>query len=275
MKNIYKFLLLLLLIIPLYASAVVEMSDKVFVTDAADLLTDESEEYIMNYSEFLYKAEKIDYFVVTVENLEDMSIEEYTNQLFKEFKLNKKGLLILISKEDRKIRIQAGEKLYDIIDANLIDYYIDTYFMPFLQNGDWNEGIINGYSAFYKYLCKEFDIDASEMDVVDNIDFFTKYKNILLVGILVLIMVFANHYGKFFKKMKVRNPLSIKELFILILMVVLNIFALSVAFIIKPIYLLLIFLFELLALYLYKDNNKSIKKTRVKKVRKKIRKKKR
>ena len=269
MKKIYKFLLLLLILIPINVFAIVEMSDKVFVTDDAELLTEESEDYIMNYSDFLYKAEKIDYFVVTVDNLEGKSIEEYTEEVFKDFRIDKKGLLILISKDDRRIRIQAGEKLYDIIDANLIDHYIDTYFMPFLQNGDWNEGIINGYSAFYKYLCNEFDIDANAMDVVNDVDFFTKYKNVLLIVILVLIMFFANHYGKFFKKMKVREPLSLSELFVLIFMVILNIFALSVAFIIKPLYLLLVFLFELLALYLYKDNKKQVKKVKVKKVRKK------
>ena len=66
--------------------------------------------------------------------------------------------------------------LSQFIDGNLIDEYIDTYFIPYMERERWNEGILNGYKALYKRICEEYGIDASEMEVIDELDFLTKYK---------------------------------------------------------------------------------------------------
>ena len=96
MKKIKILLLTLLFLIPFQTNAIVEKGDQIFVTDEADLLSEESEEYLISYSEFLYKQKKIDYYVVTVKNLENLEIEEYSEQLFSNFHISDRGILIIL-----------------------------------------------------------------------------------------------------------------------------------------------------------------------------------
>ena len=52
--------------------------------------------------------------VVTIESLGDDSIEEYAVRLFEQWKIGKKekdnGILLLIAKKERKVRIEVGKK---------------------------------------------------------------------------------------------------------------------------------------------------------------------
>ena len=123
MKN--KLLILLILIlIPLNSFAIVSKSEKEYVTDSANILTNDTEDYIVTYSKFIKKVENIDYYVVTLDSLENITLEEYTNYIFNSFHLNKKSLLILVSKNDRNIRIQTGPSLSKIITTETINEYI-------------------------------------------------------------------------------------------------------------------------------------------------------
>lgn len=252
-KKILILFLLSLILLPLTTNAIVKRSDKKYVTDQARILKEESENYIVKYSDFLYKAKKIDYYVVTVKSLEDLTLEEYTDELYRKFKLKEKGLLILIAKDERKIRIQSGKDLAKIINGDVIDEYIDTYFIPYMERDQWNEGIINGYSAFYKKICEAYGIDASEMQVIDKLDFLTKYKTPIAFVIIWLSIMAANYFCKYYKKLKKsKDPASSPEAqntIIFGMVVIGNIFLLAGAYILEPIYLLFTLAFEGVTVY--------------------------
>ena len=249
MKNRFiKRILLFLILIPLNIYAIVDQSNQVYVTDSAKLLTAESEAYIIKYSDFLYQEKKIDYYVVTIRYLEEKDIEEYAQEIFQKYHMNKNGILILVSKDDRKIRIEIGKKLRPIFDEEEIDQYINTYFMPYLERDEWNDGIINGYSAIYKDICEANKIDASSMETVDHLDFITKYKTILIFLIIWLIMFIGKQYKKYQEKIK-NNTLNKKEIIKLLLLIVLNIIAVSVSYALQPVYILFVIAFEVVILY--------------------------
>ena len=260
MKKLFILLAFLFVLFPLHSHAIVAKSDVKYVTDEADLITQDAEDYIVKYSEFIYKLKKIDDYVVTVKSLEGMSIEDYTTKVYDSFKLRDRGLLIVVSKDDRKMRVQAGTKLSSIITSELIDEYIDTYFMPYLEREEWNDGIINGYSAFYKYLCEEFEIDASSMEVVDELDFLTKYKTPITFVIVWLCIMFSNAYGKFIKKGKLKKKYPVKQSDNLKLgiLLILNIACLSLAYILEPIYLVFVLAFQAITLYSSLNTTKNI-----------------
>ena len=109
MKKILALVLVLFLLIPLEASAIVQKSSLIYVTDEASVLTEETKNYITYYSSFLQKEKSIQYYVVTVSNLENYEIEDYAKLIMKSFGLSQKSILVLLAKKDRKVHISCGE----------------------------------------------------------------------------------------------------------------------------------------------------------------------
>ena len=249
-KRIWIILLLCCFLLPLPLQAFVKKSYQRYVTDEAEILTMESKNYIVKYSDFLYRNKKIDYYVVTVKNLGTMSLEEYADQVFQEFGISDKGILILVSKEDRKIRVQLGDNLTKDTTNKMIEEYIQKYFIPYLEREEWNDGIINGYTAFYKYICEEYGIDASSMEVVDKLDFLTKYRTMLGLVIIWFSVMFANMFAKFFQKARIEDDnVSVRQIIGIGILMVLNIALISLSYLLQPVYVILCLAFEGITFY--------------------------
>lgn len=244
MKKIYYFFLLLLFLIPIKTLAIVEKSDKEFITDSANLLHEDAEDYIVKYSDFLEKKRHVDYYVVTIRDLDGIELEDYAEQIFQEYKISDKGVLILISKNDRQLRVHVGVSLLEVISPDLVDQYINTYFLPYLEREEWNDGIINGYNAFYKYLCEQYQLDASEMEVDEQLDFITKNKTILMIAVLLFVAVCVRIYVMFYKKTTSNYRFSFVELLALVMLILLNIFAVSFSYLLQPYFILFVLAVE-------------------------------
>lgn len=188
-----------MILFPIKINALVEKSEYEFVTDNSNTLSEDTINYIIKYSNFLYESKKIDYYVVVVKELDGMQLEEYSDLVYDEFEISDKGLLILLSINDRKMRVKVGSDLADIIPSQIIDEYINNYFMPEFKNAEWDDGIKNGYSAFYKMICNYYDIDSSNMEVYND-SFITKYK----VPIIFLIIWFNTLIGYVFSEYFIR-----------------------------------------------------------------------
>ncbi len=250
MKKCIYFIILFLLIIPLNTLGLVMQSDKIYVTDSAGILNDEVEDYIVTYSEFLKENKNIDYYVVSVKSLEGISLEEYTDYIFDSFNMNDLGLLIVISHDDRSIRIKAGSELSKVIDSSTIDNYIDSYFMPYLKNDDWNTGIKNGYSSFYKLLCNIFKIDSSTMTVYDGKSFINNYRYPIFIVILWICIFISGFFTKSFINIKkgIENVSTIKE-FIIAISIILNIYLLYFCYLLIPLSVFVVLGFEGVVIY--------------------------
>lgn len=94
--------------------------------------------------------------VVTVKSLEEMDIESYAVGLFEKWKIGKKGkdngLLLLISKEDRKIRIEVGYGLEPYITDGRAGEIIRTRMTGEFKNENYEGGTLNAVSQIKKYL---------------------------------------------------------------------------------------------------------------------------
>ena len=129
------FIVLLILvgtIVPAYAAPTQDM----MVTDSGEMLSDREEQEV---SEMLYSINRqtgIEYLVYTIKSLNGEDIETCANRLFRTAGLGDKekdnGLLLLISYDDRKFRLEVGYGLEgDIPDtqaANIIELILyDRY----------------------------------------------------------------------------------------------------------------------------------------------------
>lgn len=153
-KIIFTFLTFVLFIINV--EALVDPTSNFYVNDYANILSEETENEIQSMSVQLSNTDGTQMVVVTVEDLEGLSVEEYANQLFNKFGIGEadsdNGLLILVSRDDRKIRVEVGYGLEGVINDGKAGRYLDAYAVPYLKNNEWDKGIFNVYNALYKEI---------------------------------------------------------------------------------------------------------------------------
>lgn len=158
------FLVLVLVLFPFNCLALVKPTSNFYVNDYADILDNDVEQYIMQRSVDLEKQTDAQIVVVTVKNLEGMSLEEYATKLFRSFGIGDKdknnGLLLLLALEERQFRVEVGYGLEGVLPDGLTGRYQDQYIIPYLKNNDWNTGVKTGYTAFYKKLCDYYKVEA-------------------------------------------------------------------------------------------------------------------
>ena len=250
MKKLIYFIIIFLMIIPLNTLGLVKQSDDIYVTDSAQILNNETEDHIVTYSEFLKENKNIDYYVVTVKSLEGISLEEYTDYVFDSFNMNDLGLLIVISHDDRSIRIKAGSELSKVIESSTIDNYIDSYFMPYLKNDDWNTGIKNGYSSFYKLLCNIFKIDSSTMTVYNGKSFINNYRYTIFIVILWICIFISGFLAKKIVNIKtgIEKVSTIKD-FLIAISIIINIYLLYFCYLLIPLSIFIVLGFECVIIY--------------------------
>ena len=103
-KKIVCFIMLIMTLLPVKTFAVVSQTNAFYVNDYANILSSDTEEYIMNMNIELQKKTGAQIVVVTVPSLEGQSIEEYATELFRKFGIGDKnknnGVLLLCSTAD-------------------------------------------------------------------------------------------------------------------------------------------------------------------------------
>ena len=195
MKNkllLIIFSLFLFLFINIKVEALVEPTNEFYVNDYANILSTDTENYIMNNSVKLASKTNAQIVVVTVKSLEGKDIETYATELFRQFGLGDKnennGLLILLAPKEREVRIEVGYGLEGVITDGLAGRYLDQYFVPYFKNDNWDKGIKNGYSAIYKKVCDYYEIGTSNVEIDNEQNEETRdlryYKNLKRTPIL-------------------------------------------------------------------------------------------
>ena len=173
--RIKKYLILLLLFISFSffnVSAIVKPTKDFYVNDYANILSNETEEYIISKSSKLAGIDGTQIVVVTVKNLEGYSLESYATKLFRECGIGDKnknnGLLLLLALEERKFRVEVGYGLEGILPDGKTGRFQDEYIIPYLKENKWDEGIKNGYDAFYAEIVEQNNLDLSYNKPTNN-----------------------------------------------------------------------------------------------------------
>lgn len=172
MKKTLTLLLIVIitiLLLPKTSKAIVEPTTNFYVNDYADILSQETEDFIMNNSVALAKKTSAQIVVVTIPSLEKKSIEEYANELFNKFGIGDKnknnGLLILVALKEREARIEVGYGLEGLLPDGKCGRYQDEYMIPYYKNNNFDEGTVNCYKAFFAEIAKEYNYETDIIPV--------------------------------------------------------------------------------------------------------------
>ena len=126
------------------------------VVDNAGVMSLAVESAIAEQLEAHERASTNQVVVVTVPNLQGYSIEEYGYNLGRTWGIGQKdknnGVLLIVAKQERKVRIEVGYglegELTDAIASNIIHAVI----LPSFKRGDYNAGISLGTTAILETL---------------------------------------------------------------------------------------------------------------------------
>ena len=149
LKSIIIFIFLIL--ISTKVMAMVTPTNDFYVNDYANLLNEETKEYIISTNKSLCSQTGAQIVVVTVPSLDGDSLEDYATTLFRNFGIGDKnknnGVLLLLALEERKFRVEVGYGLEGILPDGKTGRIQDEYIIPYLKQNNWNDGIKNGYNS--------------------------------------------------------------------------------------------------------------------------------
>jgi uncharacterized protein len=143
-------------------------NQNIYIQDYGDLIDVSAGNEILRLGMAVDQSTTAQLVVVTVDNLQGYSIEEYSTALFRKWGIGSKeknnGILILLNKENilanqpGKVRIEVGYGLEGAINDAKAGRIIDTYIIPNLKNGNLSNGVLQAYQAVAGEVGKEYGV---------------------------------------------------------------------------------------------------------------------
>lgn len=142
-----RYLIALTFLLPALLSAYTSPgSPSGFVNDYAGLFGIEEKAVLEDKLVELSSGSGVEFSVVTINELDNETIETYAEKLFQEWGIGKKGedngLLLLISRDDREMRFEVGYGLEPIITDIESSRIIREILAPSFQKGEYGKGVV-------------------------------------------------------------------------------------------------------------------------------------
>ncbi len=186
MKSILFFLFLL--VVPVSAQKDVPRLDQ-WATDLTNTLSSSELSQLNNRLKAFQDTTSNQLVVLMIPSLDDYPIEDYAYSVAKQNKIgsakNDNGVLLLISKNDRKLRIEVGYGLEGVIPDALASSIIRNVIIPRFKNDDYYGGISKGVDAIIAAIGGEYVAEPEKENKKPGGGFFT-----ILLIIFFLIMIF-------------------------------------------------------------------------------------
>ena len=142
----------------------------VYVYDEDNIIDDDVEKQVNSLLISLEKQTKAEVAVVTVKSLLNKEIEDYSHYLANTLGIGKKdednGVLLLISRSDKRVRLEIGRGLEGCLPDSKCGRILDDYFVPYRENDKYSEGTYQTIKAVVSVIAKEYGV--SSIDGVDD-----------------------------------------------------------------------------------------------------------
>lgn len=143
-------------------------TDNFYVNDFAGILSDETEQAIMETSVPLADKTGAQIVVVTVDSTDGKDIETYAYELFKKWGIGdakkNNGLLLLIAFDDHKSRIEVGYGLEGALNDAKTGRIQDDYLIGNFKDEKYDEGVLGTYYKLAEEVFKEYGLDSKSIE---------------------------------------------------------------------------------------------------------------
>lgn len=162
-----------------------------YVNDYAGMISPEAKAQLENELKNFEQTDSTQIVVLTVPSLEGGVIEDFGIKVAEAWKIGQKGkdngVIFIVSKQDRKLRIEVGRglegKLTDLMAGRIIDLVVK----PRFKRGDYDGGFTAGVSALIDATRGEFKADGDHpAERHKNSSRFMTF--LIFVGIAVIVL---------------------------------------------------------------------------------------
>ena len=194
-------LLILSLSVSAFAAKYPTSTQKFFVNDFADCISDADEQKMQSMAEELYEKSGAQVVCVTVNSLDGKDVRDYALGLGREWGIGSKndnnGVLLLLAVDDRQVDIEVGYGLEGTMTDGKTGRILETYAMPYLRDNDFSTGLYKAFSALIGETANEYgvEIDGSRTapdgtdEDYDTDDVFKGLYYIFDIIILIVLVV--------------------------------------------------------------------------------------
>jgi uncharacterized protein len=163
MRSLPFLLLLLLLTLPAHAFQVPPSQG--YVTDLAGILSPDTKQQLEQFLSQFEASDSTQIVVLTIPSLEGETVESAALKVAESWRIGQKGkdngALLLIAKEERKVRIEVGYGLEGRLTDLLAGRIIDQEITPRFKAGDFDGGVIAGVNAMVGAVRGEYKGNGS------------------------------------------------------------------------------------------------------------------
>lgn len=180
------------------AFAVVDRSDSFYAADYADVLSDATEQMIINYNGALeHQCMGAQIVVVTVRYLDGMYCDEYAYKLFNEWGVGSgtenNGMLLLLATEENKAWLAYGLGLNRDLDDAQVDAMLDRYFWDDFDRGNYDGAVTKLFNALLRWFDGKYSTNVSGSgNVIQQspaVSFGAVIRSIVRIAVIALILI--------------------------------------------------------------------------------------
>ena len=142
--------------------------------------------------------------VLMVPTTQPEAIEQYSIRVVEQWKLGRKGVddgvLLLVAKNDRKLRIEVGRGLEGTIPDAIAKRIVSDVITPRFKEGDFYEGITAGVDRIFRVIEGEPLPPPTKTRQQSGIN-FAGLENLLIIGFVLVFAigsVLRAMFGRFF-----------------------------------------------------------------------------
>ena len=197
MKSILTLILAVFLLIPLQAQEKVYTVDNLpkvhlqnkmqYVCNPAGILSQAACDTIDSTLYALEQQTGIETVVAVVPSIGDMECFDFCHQLLNQWGVGKKGkdngLVILLVTDQRCIQFYTGYGLEGVLPDAICKRIQTKYMIPYLKDGNWNEGMVAGIKATCQRLDGSMKNDSLSESNNESMDFIFSIILFAIIGV--------------------------------------------------------------------------------------------
>jgi uncharacterized protein len=155
------------------------------VTDLAGLLSQQQAGLLEDQLTRFERETSHQVVVLTVPTLEDEDIASFSIRVAEDWKIGRKGhdngVILLIARDDRKLRIEVGYGLEGVLPDAIANRIIQDVIVPRFRDRDFAGGIESGVSAIIQSVRGE-EIAATSRNPIGSANSFSSTMFLLFAG---------------------------------------------------------------------------------------------
>ncbi len=166
-----------------------------YVNDNAAMMSPEVRAKLEKVLQSFDLSDSTQVAILTIDSLEGDPVEDFSIRVVDQWKVGQKGkdngVLFLVAKNDRKMRIEVGRGLEHVLTDLAAGRIIDTVVAPHFKNGRFDEGFEAGIAAVIQTTRGEYSPETQTLARKGGGEPPILFK-FLLFGMLFIIVLSSN-----------------------------------------------------------------------------------